>query len=94
MFALMLRERETLGSADLSEVKYVRMGSAPATQGLIDALKACFPRASISLVYGTTESRHNAVYERKAEARPDTDLLGGKERIEDLFEDLCTDACA
>ena len=56
MFALMLRERETLGSADLSEVKYVRMGSAPATQGLIDALKACFPRASISLVYGTTES--------------------------------------
>jgi acyl-CoA synthetase (AMP-forming)/AMP-acid ligase II len=56
MFALVMRERETLARFDLSAVKYVRMGSAPATQQLIDATKACFPRASISLVYGTTES--------------------------------------
>jgi long-chain acyl-CoA synthetase len=56
MFALVMRERETLARFDLSAVKYVRMGSAPATQQLIDATKACFPNASISLVYGTTES--------------------------------------
>jgi acyl-CoA synthetase (AMP-forming)/AMP-acid ligase II len=56
MFALVMKERETLARFDLSAVKYVRMGSAPATQQLIDATKACFPRASISLVYGTTES--------------------------------------
>jgi long-chain acyl-CoA synthetase len=56
MFALVVRERETLARFGLSAVKYLRMGSAPATQQLIDATKACFPNASISLVYGTTES--------------------------------------
>jgi acyl-CoA synthetase (AMP-forming)/AMP-acid ligase II len=56
MFALVVREREALARFDLSAVKYVRMGSAPATQQLIDATRACFPNASISLVYGTTES--------------------------------------
>ena len=56
MYALMLKERETLARCDLTRVRYVRMGSAPATQHLIDAVKGTFPRASISLVYGTTES--------------------------------------
>jgi acyl-CoA synthetase (AMP-forming)/AMP-acid ligase II len=56
MYALVVRETDTLARYDLSCVKYVRMGSAPATQQLIDANKACFPKASISLVYGTTES--------------------------------------
>jgi long-chain acyl-CoA synthetase len=56
MFALVVRERETLAGVDLSSIRYVRMGSAPATQQLIDATKACFPNASISLIYGTTES--------------------------------------
>ena len=56
MLALVVRERERLAGFDLSAVKYVRMGSAPATQQLFDDIKACFPNASISLVYGTTES--------------------------------------
>jgi acyl-CoA synthetase (AMP-forming)/AMP-acid ligase II len=56
MFALLLREREALAATDLSSVRQVRMGSAPVTQKLIDATKARFPRAAISLVYGTTES--------------------------------------
>jgi acyl-CoA synthetase (AMP-forming)/AMP-acid ligase II len=56
MFALLLREKEALAAADLSSVRQLRMGSAPATQQLIDATRACFARAAISLVYGTTES--------------------------------------
>jgi long-chain acyl-CoA synthetase len=56
MFALLLRETQTLAGLDLSFVRHVRMGSAPATQKLIDATKACFPNAAISLAYGTTES--------------------------------------
>ncbi|HUK06278.1 MAG TPA: class I adenylate-forming enzyme family protein [Stellaceae bacterium] len=56
MYALIMKERGALEDADFSFVKYVRMGSAPATQGLIDAVKSSFPRARISLSYGTTES--------------------------------------
>jgi acyl-CoA synthetase (AMP-forming)/AMP-acid ligase II len=56
MYALVVREREALAGQDLTGVKYVRMGSAPATQQLLDATRACFPRASIALIYGTTES--------------------------------------
>jgi acyl-coenzyme A synthetase/AMP-(fatty) acid ligase len=56
MFALVARECARRARVDLSSVRYVRMGSAPATQQLIDATKACFPSAAISLVYGTTES--------------------------------------
>jgi acyl-CoA synthetase (AMP-forming)/AMP-acid ligase II len=55
MFALMMRDLQT-NAADLSSVKYLRMGSAPASQTLLDAVKARFPSASISLSYGTTET--------------------------------------
>jgi acyl-CoA synthetase (AMP-forming)/AMP-acid ligase II len=56
MFALLLRERKALADTDLSSVRHVRMGSAPATQRLIEAIRACFPDAAISLAYGTTET--------------------------------------
>jgi long-chain acyl-CoA synthetase len=56
MFALLVRDEGAIAGRDLACVKYVRMGSAPATQQLIDATRACFPNAAISLVYGTTES--------------------------------------
>ncbi len=56
MLALMLRERDVLAQTDLSSVRAVRMGSAPTTQKLIDAVKKTFPGAAVSYIYGTTEA--------------------------------------
>jgi long-chain acyl-CoA synthetase len=56
MLAMVLRENALLAATDVSTVKVVRMGSAPATQKLIDAVKAAFPGAAVSNVYGTTEA--------------------------------------
>jgi acyl-CoA synthetase (AMP-forming)/AMP-acid ligase II len=52
----MVREKNTLAATDLSSVRYVRLGSAPASQKLIDDIRAALPGASVSIVYGTTES--------------------------------------
>jgi long-chain acyl-CoA synthetase len=76
MFALIVREHETLARVDLAAVKYVRMGSAPATQRLFDEVKACFPQASISLAYGTTESGPVA-FGPHPEDRPKPDVALG-----------------
>jgi long-chain acyl-CoA synthetase len=56
MIAMMLREKDLLARTDLSAVEAVRMGSAPLTQGLIDQVRALFPRAQITNGYGTTEA--------------------------------------
>jgi acyl-CoA synthetase (AMP-forming)/AMP-acid ligase II len=56
MLALMLREADLLARTDLSSVRAVRMGSAPTTQHLIDAVKKAFPGAAVSYIYGTTEA--------------------------------------
>jgi long-chain acyl-CoA synthetase len=56
MMAMMLREKEHLARADLSSVQFIRMGSAPVGEGLMAALKAAIPRASITNAYGTTEA--------------------------------------
>ena len=56
MLAMALREQETLAKTDLSGVRYVRMGSAPTTQKLIDSIKRTFPQAVVSNAYGTTEA--------------------------------------
>jgi long-chain acyl-CoA synthetase len=56
MLALVLRERDVLARTDLSSVRAVRMGSAPTTQQLIDAVKRAFPGAAVSYIYGTTEA--------------------------------------
>jgi long-chain acyl-CoA synthetase len=56
MLALVLREADLLARADLSSVRAVRMGSAPTTQQLIDAVKKAFPGAAVSYIYGTTEA--------------------------------------
>jgi len=56
MIAMMLREKELLARTDLSAVEAVRMGSAPLTQGLIDQVRALFPKAQITNGYGTTEA--------------------------------------
>ena len=56
MLALILRETDLLARTDVSSVRAVRMGSAPATQQLIDAVKKTFPGAAVSYIYGTTEA--------------------------------------
>jgi len=56
MLALILREADLLARTDLTSVRAVRMGSAPTTQQLIDAVKKAFPGAAIAYIYGTTEA--------------------------------------
>jgi long-chain acyl-CoA synthetase len=56
MIAMMLRERELLARTDLSAVEFVRMGSAPVTQSLMQALHATLPHAAVTNAYGTTEA--------------------------------------
>jgi acyl-CoA synthetase (AMP-forming)/AMP-acid ligase II len=56
MMAMLLRERELLGRADLSSVIAIRMGSAPVPAALHEALRGLFPHAQIQNVFGTTES--------------------------------------
>src|SRR5262249_21345144 len=56
MIAMVLRERELLAQTDTSAVGFVRMGSAPVTQALLDGTRAAFPNAEVGIVYGTTEA--------------------------------------
>jgi acyl-CoA synthetase (AMP-forming)/AMP-acid ligase II len=56
MIAMILREPGLLACHDLSSVRTVRMGSAPVSQGLIDAVRHAFPRAAVGNAYGTTEA--------------------------------------
>ena len=56
MLAMMLREEDLLKETDLSSVKFVRMGSAPVSQSLMQNLKRLFPTAAITNAYGTTEA--------------------------------------
>ncbi|MGA7488660.1 MAG: class I adenylate-forming enzyme family protein [Xanthobacteraceae bacterium] len=56
MIAMMLREQELLARTDLSSVEFVRMGSAPVSHGLMEAIREALPRASVTNAYGTTEA--------------------------------------
>jgi acyl-CoA synthetase (AMP-forming)/AMP-acid ligase II len=56
MIAMMLHERELLASTDLSTIEFVRMGSAPVTQSLMQALHTALPHAAVTNAYGTTEA--------------------------------------
>jgi acyl-CoA synthetase (AMP-forming)/AMP-acid ligase II len=56
MIAMMLRERELLAQTDLSSVEFVRMGSAPVSASLMDALRQALPQAWVNNAYGTTEA--------------------------------------
>ena len=55
MIAMMLRERELLAQTDLGSVEFVRMGSAPVSASLMEALHQALPQASVTNAYGTTE---------------------------------------
>ncbi len=55
MYALILQEAELLRETDLSSVRACSMGSAPASDNLLDSLAATFPDAALNLNYGITE---------------------------------------
>jgi acyl-CoA synthetase (AMP-forming)/AMP-acid ligase II len=56
MIAMMLQQDELLRRTDLSSVTAIRMGSAPVSPALAHSIRALFPKANITNVYGTTES--------------------------------------
>jgi acyl-CoA synthetase (AMP-forming)/AMP-acid ligase II len=76
MIAMLLRETALLERADMSAVTAVRMGSAPVSQGLMDAARRAFPSAVITNGYGTTEAGP-IVFTTHPDARPTPDLSVG-----------------
>jgi long-chain acyl-CoA synthetase len=56
MIAMMLREHDLMARTDLSSVAFVRMGSAPVSQSLMEALHRALPAAKVTNAYGTTEA--------------------------------------
>jgi acyl-CoA synthetase (AMP-forming)/AMP-acid ligase II len=56
MIAMMLRETEALAQADLSSVEFIRMGSAPVSGSLMEAIHRALPKAKVTNAYGTTEA--------------------------------------
>ena len=55
MYALMLQQEKLLAATDVNSVRTMSMGSAPASEVLLDNLAAAFPKAKINLNYGITE---------------------------------------
>ncbi len=55
MYALVLQQAELLAETDISTVRVLSMGSAPASDALLDDLAQVFPDAAINLNYGITE---------------------------------------
>jgi acyl-CoA synthetase (AMP-forming)/AMP-acid ligase II len=56
MIAMMLREADLVARTDLSSVEFVRMGSAPVSHSLMEALHRTLPQAKVTNAYGTTEA--------------------------------------
>src|SRR5262249_7107887 len=56
MIAMMLREADLMARSDLSSVEFVRMGSAPVSHSLLQALARALPQAHVTNAYGTTEA--------------------------------------
>jgi acyl-CoA synthetase (AMP-forming)/AMP-acid ligase II len=56
MIAMMLREKDLLARTDLSSVEFVRMGSAPVSASLMEAIHHALPQAAVTNAYGTTEA--------------------------------------
>jgi acyl-CoA synthetase (AMP-forming)/AMP-acid ligase II len=56
MMAMMLRETDLMARTDLSSVQFIRMGSAPVSQSLMQAIHRALPKAAVTNAYGTTEA--------------------------------------
>lgn len=55
MYALILQQEQLLAETDRASVRAISMGSAPASEVLLDNVQAAFPQARINLNYGITE---------------------------------------
>jgi len=55
MMSMVLAQKDRLTATDVSSVRTVMMGSAPASRQLFDEIKRYFPRAEPLVVYGVTE---------------------------------------
>jgi acyl-CoA synthetase (AMP-forming)/AMP-acid ligase II len=55
MLQMMLTQRDLIENADFSHVQTISMGSAPASNALLEAIADTFPNAAVQLNYGTTE---------------------------------------
>lgn len=55
MVAMMLREREQVARTDFSSVEHLRMGSAPVSPALLEAIRAVMPRVAVVNAFGSTE---------------------------------------
>jgi acyl-CoA synthetase (AMP-forming)/AMP-acid ligase II len=56
MIAMMLSDKERLAATDISSVEFLRMGSAPVSQSLMNAIHRTLPKAAVTNAYGTTEA--------------------------------------
>jgi long-chain acyl-CoA synthetase len=56
MMAMVVREEAALAQVKTERVNFVRMGSAPATEQLYQAVARAFPNATLAGGYGTTEA--------------------------------------
>ena len=56
MVAMMLREKDLIATTDLSSVEFIRMGSAPVSASLMEAIHRALPQAVVTNAYGTTEA--------------------------------------
>ena len=55
MIAMMLQEKELMQQVDLSSVEFLRMGSAPVSPSLLEAIHQNFPKTQVINAFGTTE---------------------------------------
>jgi long-chain acyl-CoA synthetase len=56
MIAMMLHDKERVGVTDLSSVEFLRMGSAPVSHSLMQAVRRTLPKSAVTNAYGTTEA--------------------------------------
>ncbi len=55
MIAMMLQEKGLIEQTDLSSVEFLRMGSAPVSPSLLEAIHLVFPKTQVINAFGTTE---------------------------------------
>ena len=55
MIAMMLQEKDLIEQTDLSSVEFLRMGSAPVSPSLLEAIHSVFPKTQVINAFGTTE---------------------------------------
>ncbi len=55
MIAMVLREKALVAGTDFSSVAFLRMGSAPVSPALLEAIHRTMPAATVVNAYGTTE---------------------------------------